>query len=76
MRSLFMLEALAGGDEGQPAQGALNAGLQGQPGLGHGRARECLYLLIDGFYLAEEPGGTLRWVNPLFRRWWLKYGGA
>jgi len=72
---LAMLEAVSGADRGNPRQAALNAGLSVQPELTMGETRECLYLLMDGFYLCEGPQDTLDWVNPLFRRWWLRYGG-
>ncbi|MBW2255584.1 MAG: AAA family ATPase [Deltaproteobacteria bacterium] len=72
---LAMLEAVSGGDTGQPVQGAINAALQVQPELTPGQVRECVFLLVDGFYLRQGPEDTLEWVNPLFRRWWLRYGG-
>lgn len=73
---LAILEALSGDDSGLPTQAALNAARAALPDSSAAEARECLYLLIDGFYLREAPDGTLGWVMPLFRRWWLRYGGA
>ena len=33
-----------------------------------------LYTLVDEFYL-DGRGGQFSFINPLLRRWWLKYGG-
>jgi hypothetical protein len=73
---LAILEALSGDDTGLPAQAALNAARAALPDASAADARECLYLLIDGFYLGEASDGSLSWVMPLFRRWWLRYGGV
>lgn len=73
---LALLDSVSGGDLGQPVQGARNAALQAQPELNPREVDEVLYLLIDGYYLRMAADGTLEWVNPLLRRWWLKYGGS
>lgn len=70
-----ILEALSGADVGGSLQGAITAAQAAQPELSHKAARDCIYLLIDGYYLHEHGDGSLSWVNPLFRRWWLRYGG-
>jgi hypothetical protein len=70
-----ILDAVSHADSGHPFEAALTAALAAQPELSRVRARECVFLLIDGFYLAMAPDGILRWVNPLFRRWWQLYGG-
>lgn len=70
-----ILETLSGADEGGSFQGAITAAQAAVEGLRHNAARDCVYLLIDGYYLRQAPDGSLGWVNPLFRRWWLRYGG-
>jgi len=43
--------------------------------LGRSGASRAIYVLEDEFYLEESyPGGPLRFCNPLFRDWWLRYG--
>jgi hypothetical protein len=72
---MAILEALSGQDEGGSFQGALTAAQAAQPELSHKASRDCIFLLIDGYYLRKSMDGSLSWVNPLFRRWWLRYGG-
>lgn len=71
-----VLEALSSADHGHPFQGAVNAALGAQAGLARSEARDVVYLLFDGFYLAEAEDGTLSWYNPIFRRWWERYGST
>lgn len=71
-----ILEAVSGGDTDQPWQGAVAAALAARPGSSTRQAEDAIYLLIDGFYLRRQANGTLAWVNPLLRRWWLRYGGT
>lgn len=71
-----ILDALSGGDVDQPWQGAVNAALATRPDFTTRQAEVIIYLLIDGFYLRRQEDGGLAWVNPLLRRWWLRYGGA
>ena len=37
-------------------------------------AEEAVWSLVDSFHL-EQEGDVLRFSNPLFRLWWLRYGG-
>ena len=71
---LAMLESVSGNDAGNPLQATLNAAAKAQPELTRGDVKECVHLLMDGFYLRDGPDNTVEWVNPLFRRWWVKYG--
>lgn len=71
-----ILDGLSGADGGHPLEAAITAGIAAQPGLSRAQARDCVWLLADGFYLHLDPGDRLSWVNPLFRRWWLRYGGT
>ncbi|MCB9760474.1 MAG: AAA family ATPase [Alphaproteobacteria bacterium] len=71
-RLRWMLTAAAGHDDGVPAQALLAVALS-EAGLVRAEAQEDLYTLVDEFYL-EEVDGRYRFVNPLLRRWWLKYG--
>lgn len=70
-----ILEALSGADKGGSFQGAITAAQAAQEGMSHNAARDCVYLLVDGYSLRLAKDGSLAWVNPLFRRWWLRYGG-
>lgn len=69
-----VLESVSHMDTGAPRQGAVNAALSAQPELTNAQASECVFLLMDEFYLRPAGTDTLEWVNPLFRRWWLLYG--
>lgn len=71
---LAILESVSHMDAGAPVQGALNAAIGALPELSQAQARECVFLLMDEFYLRTGEADTLDWVNPLFRRWWLLYG--
>lgn len=71
---IAILDAMSDADH-HPLEAAVSAALAADPGLSRRRAEECVWLLVDGFYL-HLTGSSLAWVNPLFRRWWLKYGGA
>ncbi|NOY27553.1 MAG: hypothetical protein GXP62_16945 [Oligoflexia bacterium] len=71
---LAILESVSHVDKGAPKQGAINAAISALPELTHAQAMECVFLLMDEFYLRPGAADTLDWVNPLFRRWWLLYG--
>lgn len=67
-----MLASASGNDEGVPRAIVLAAGLQA--GLrGREAAERAAMQLVDEFYL-ELHGDRLRFCNPLFRRWWQRYG--
>lgn len=70
-----VLDALAHQDADLPLEAAVTAALAADADLSRRRAEACVWLLVDGFYLRAE-GERLAWVNPLFRRWWQRYGGA
>ncbi len=40
------------------------------------KARELISALVDDWYLDQDLNGRLRFVNPLFRRWWQRFGEA
>jgi uncharacterized protein len=69
-----ILEQLSGSDGPHSMESAVSAALASDADLTRAQAKECVWLLVDGFYLRSD-GDQLSWVNPLFRRWWLKYGG-
>lgn len=71
---LAILEAVSHVDTGAPRQGAINAAISALPRLTNAQAMECVFLLMDEFYLRPAEEDSLDWVNPLFRRWWLRYG--
>jgi hypothetical protein len=70
-----ILEAVSADDDGHQLEAAITAALAADDRLTRRRAEECVWLLVDGFYL-NVRGDRLSWVNPLFRRWWLRYGGV
>jgi hypothetical protein len=70
-----ILDAVAHQDTEHPLEAAVTAALAARADLTRRRAEECVWLLVDGFYLRAE-GERLAWVNPMFRRWWQRYGGA
>lgn len=70
-----ILEAVAGGDHQQSWEAAISAALAVRQGTTRRQAEAAVYLLMDGFYLRRREEGSLDWVNPLLRRWWLRYGG-
>lgn len=57
-------------------EAAMTAAMAAQVDLSRADARECIHLLVGGFYLRIVPGGKgLEWAIPLFRLWWLRCGG-
>ncbi|MCK6503662.1 hypothetical protein L6R53_09735 [Myxococcota bacterium] len=71
-----MLSAVDGADRGVPRQAAFNAAVLTDPDLRQTDARDCLFLLYDAFLLREDGPEAVAWVNPIFRRWWRRYGVA
>jgi hypothetical protein len=69
-----ILSAASASDAGVPRPIAVAAALHaGMPS--RAAAEQAVMQLVDEFYL--EPGpDRLRFGNPLFRRWWERYGGA
>jgi len=68
-----ILDAVSATSEGGPVEAALGAALAPTANTPRQTAEEALYQLVDEFYLDIE-GGRVRFVNPLFRRWWVLYG--
>ena len=67
-----MLSAASATDVGVPRATLLTAGMRG--GLsGRSDAERALLQLADEFYLAQHEG-RYRFQNPLFRRWWERFG--
>jgi hypothetical protein len=67
-----MLSAAAASDAGAARGVVLTAGLRA--GLeNRADGERALMQLVDEFYL-EQEGERLRFANPLFRRWWERYG--
>ena len=59
----------SGADRQSLTSTALAGGIQSRDD-----AAEAIWALVDSFHL-EQVGEVLRFSNPLFRRWWLRYGG-
>ncbi len=67
-----MLSAASATDAGVPPSTLITAGLRA--GLAtRGDAERAMMQLVDEFYLTQR-GERLAFQNPLFRRWWERYG--
>jgi uncharacterized protein len=67
-----MLSAAAASDSGATRAAVMTAGLRA--GLdGRAEGERAVMQLVDEFYL-EEDGDRLRFSNPMFRRWWERFG--
>lgn len=73
---LAILETAAARPDATTVTTAISSALAAQPELTVPEARECVHVLLDGFYLRLDVHDRLVWVNPLFRGWWLRFGGA
>ncbi len=68
-----ILSTAAPSELGAPLEALIAVALTG--GLhDRGDAREAVWALVDSFHL-EQAGDLFRFTNPLFRLWWLRYGG-
>lgn len=73
-RALVAVLDAASGDRGATFSALLTAALAAQPTLSRRAAEECIYVLGDEYYLTEVEG-TWRFLLPLFRSWWTRFGG-
>lgn len=71
-----VLDAAAASEGGLTEAQAQSAAQQAMRIPDRSRAREYVHALIDAWYLDQNPQGGLDFVNPLFRRWWRRFGGA
>lgn len=72
------LDAAAQRDEVDEAL-LLSAVLMAAPQLRRGQAKDVILRLHDAWYLvptSDDPSPRWRWLNPVMRRWWLRYGEA
>ncbi len=68
------LSVVAATADPTPLSAVLSAAMKAQPGLGRADARRLALDLVAAFLLEAEDDG-LAFRNPLFRLWWLRYGG-
>lgn len=71
MRSL--LSAASATDAGATRSALLSVGLGAGSGRSRGDVERALVQLVDEFYL-DPVEDRFRFANPLFRRWWERYG--
>jgi hypothetical protein len=68
-----LLNAAAEADE-TPEEALVSLALQRRPDLSRRRAQELIYRLADAWYLCPGNPGNWRFLTPLFRMWWNRYG--
>jgi len=70
-----VLSAASASDVGVPRHRllsvAIEAGVRHRPD-----AERIIWTLVDEFYLEPSDDDRLRFLNPLLRRWWVKYGAS
>lgn len=73
-RTLSTILTAASNEEGASKHALVAVALSAEQGLTRREAEECVYTLVDEYYLDERPDGNLGFLLPLLREWWLRYG--
>ena len=72
---IAMLDAAAR-PEGAPTEALITAAFAVRSDIGRKDAQSLIFRLVDAYYLEQNGDGSWRFLVPLFRLWWERYGGT